>query len=147
MSLIVESLSSALGAARADVRDLLDTAEARLSLVRANIDCRLGRALAHDGSDAERASMVADIGQDVADPDFRRQVAKLLVSVVGAGWGLSVVSAAISTGGAMVAIGAGIVLEPLIALVLGLVVMFICGKFAWGVIRELTRRIEDFQPQ
>ncbi len=140
---IVETISGFLGAARDDVRALLEAADERLTSVRGDLDRRLGAVLGGDGSNADRADSVVVIGQGLNDEVLKRLSIKLVASVAGIAWGLGITNAALGAGGVGVMIGIGIAVEPLIALVLGLVVLFVCGKCCFGVIRELGRRMEN----
>jgi len=143
MSLIVEALSSGLGAARADVHAFLDALEARIDAVRGDLSRRIGNALGGDGSNETRADAVVAVAGDVADEGLKRLVLKLIGSVAGAAYGAGLVSASLSAGTGLVAIGVGIELAPIIAAVLGIALIWYCGSMAFGVIRTLMQRLDS----
>ena len=53
------------------------------------------------------------------------------------------VATGLTTAGTVALAGLGVSVAPLVAVILGLVVMVICGRYALGVIRELVRKLND----
>lgn len=141
MSFIVEVLSSALGVPRAEVSSTLDQLETRFSAMRGDLQRRVGAALGRDQSSDAAADEVLAVAADISDPGMDKLLLKLLASTGGVFWGVAVGSAAINAGGT-IAIGFGLVaLEPLIALILALAIIFISGHCALSVGREIWSRL------
>lgn len=141
MSFIVEALSSALGAPRAEVSATLDQLESRLSAMRGDLQRRVGAALGRDQSTDAAADEVLAVAASVSDPTMDKLLLKLLASAGGVFWGVAVGSAALNAGGT-IAIGFGLIaLEPVIALILALAIIFISGHCALSVGREIWSRM------
>lgn len=141
MSFIVEALSSALGAPRAEVSATLDQLESRLSAMRGDLQRRVGAALGRDQSTDAAADEVLAVAASVSDPTMDRLLLKLLASAGGVFWGVAVGSAALNAGGT-IAIGFGLIaLEPVIAMILALAIIFISGHCALSVGREIWSRM------
>ncbi len=141
MSFIVEALSSALGAPRAEVSATLDQLESRLSAMRGDLRRRVGAALGRDQSTDAAADEVLAVAASVSDPTMDRLLLKLLASAGGVFWGVAVGSAALNAGGT-IAIGFGLIaLEPVIAMILALAIIFISGHCALSVGREIWSRM------
>lgn len=141
MSFIVEALSSALGAPRAEVSATLDQLESRLSAMRGDLQRRVGAALGRDQSTDAAADEVLAVAASVSDPTMDKLLLKLLASAGGVFWGVAVGSAALNAGGT-IAIGFGLIaLEPVIAMILALAIIFISGHCALSVGREIWSRM------
>lgn len=141
MSLIIESLSSTLGASRRDLQDMLDSVSSRLAGAQAQIERRLASAVGQADDPAQGADGVLAVTADFTDSELKRLAAKLLVGAGGMTWGISIISASMNAGGAVAIMGLGIALEPVIALLLGLVILAVSGVFAFRVAKELWRRL------
>jgi len=143
MSLINEALSSALGATRRDLQDLLDSVGSQLASSRVQLERRLASVVGQTDDPATGADGVLAVTAEFSSPEFSRLAAKLLVGAGGMTWGIAIVSASLNAGGAVAIMGLGIALEPVIALLLGLVILAVSGVFAWRVLKELLRRLES----
>lgn len=141
MSFIVEALSSALGAPRAEVSATLSQLESRLAAMRGELQRRVGAALGRDQSTDAAADELVAVAASFNDPSMDKLLLKLLASTGGVFWGVAVGSAALNAGGT-IAIGFGLIaLEPLIALILALAIIFISGHCALSVGREIWSRM------
>ncbi len=147
-AIVIEGLSSAVGAARDEIRDLYEAAERSFSAISGDLDRRISAALAGSGSDADRAAAVAEAGYSMSDTEFKRSALKLLASFSGVAWGVGLVNASVNAAGASVLIlGGSLALPEILALVIGLLAIVYCGKFAIGVIKEMLAKLTSFSPE
>ncbi len=137
-AILVESIHAVSGSSRQEVESLIDDVEASLARTRNNIRQKIGAALSSARNDAEGADAIAQIS---ADRSFNRDAVRLVTSFAATIWGAGIVSAGLNATGAVVAVGLGVELAPIIAILLGLLIMFYCGSYAFGVIRELLGRL------
>ena len=141
-AIVVESVANTLGVARQDLRDFLDTAEEKLGSMRGQLSRRVDALVSAPGSDAERADEVIEYSR-TATAGFDKDALKFVAAIAGTAWGAGIVSAGVSTAGTVMVAGLGVSVAPIVAVVLGLVVMVICGRYAWGVLKEMIGRLQD----
>lgn len=141
MSILVELLSKALGAPRDQVENTLDQLEAKMIHAKSDISRRVGAALARNDSSSEATDELVAVAHTLNDDSTNKLLMKLVLAVGGAAWGAGIASAALSVGATSVAVGLGVTVGPLVALVFAAVLLYISGQCAFGVIRELASRI------
>ncbi len=141
-AIVVESVANTLGVARQDLRDFLYSAEEKLGAMRGQLSRRIDAMVSAPGSDADHADDIIEYSR-TATAGFERDAAKFVATIAGAAWGASLMSAGLSSGGAVAVAGLGISVAPIVAVVLGLVVMVICGRYALGVLKEMIGRLKD----
>lgn len=142
-ALLVEGIHDALGVARQEIRSLIDGVENILSSITNDLDRRMGAVLGSGGSDAERADAIIDIANAPGDRETNRSLLKFVGSFTGTIWGLSIINAGLSTSSGIVALGLGVELAPVFAILIDILIMFYCGKYCLGVIKELFGRLNE----
>lgn len=141
-AIVIESVANTLGVARNDLQEFLEKAEDRLGSMRGELSRRIDCMVSSPGSDIERAEAVIEYSQ-AATGGFEREAVKFVAAIAGTAWGAGMVATGLTTAGTVALAGLGVSVAPLVAVILGLVVMVICGRYALGVIRELVRKLND----
>jgi len=142
-AILVEGIHEALGIARHEIRSLIDDTERLFSNMGNELDRKLGSILGSDGSDEDKVDAIMNFSNSPGDRDSNRQLLKLVGSFVGMAWGTSIVAAGLTTTTGAVALGLGIELAPVLAIIIGLLVIFYCGKYCFSVIKELLSRLSS----
>ena len=142
-AIVVELVSRALGATRNDVREFLDTASEKLAAVRHDLTRRVDTIIAGRGSDSDRADALIEYSNDATD-SLRPDAIRLVAGMAGTAWGGLILSAGLNASGAAAIAGLGISVAPIVAILLGLVVMIVCGRYTLNLIRELVGRIKAY---
>ena len=141
-ALLVEGLSSALSISRREVREAFDAIEEKLGAMKMDLSRRISCALSSSNGSSEGAYAVAEVGGQVAFGD--RDMLKLVMGVAGTIWGAAIVSSTLTATGAVVIMGGAITLPVAVAFLFGLIVMFICGRYTLGVVREILNKLGEF---
>lgn len=141
-AIIVESVANTLGVARQDLREFLDSAEEKLGAMRGELSRRIDALVSAPGSDSDRADNVIEYSR-TATAGFDKETFKFVASIAGTAWGVSMFSAGVSSAGTVAVAGLGVSVAPIVAVVLGLVLMVICGRYALGVLKEMIGRLKE----
>lgn len=139
-ALAIEGLSSVLEVSRSNIQMLFDKIESRVDAISGDLDRRIGAALSSSDDDSYRAEAIAGVGASIAD----KEIMGLVLSVAGTAWGVSIAHAGFMAVGASVAV-AGFSMAPVVAFILGLIIMVVCGKYCFSVIKKMLNKITEFQ--
>jgi len=142
-AVLIEGLSSALGKTRREIHELFETVEDEFSHLRSQLSDRLGSILARDRSNEEKADEITELGAGLLS---NRETMKFALGIAGTIWGLNIAYvAAMATAGTVAVLGVSV--PVILALLFGLLVMFVCGRYTLGMLREIFRRLEDASSQ
>lgn len=143
-ALLVEGIHEASGISRNTVHTLINNVEQLLDSVSHDLERKLGAVLGGGSTDKDMADSVMAIASAPADRETNRAMIRLVAGVVGMVWGTSILNVGLSTTTGIVALGLGIEVAPVFAILLGILIMFYCGRYTLGVISELLSRLSSF---
>lgn len=145
-ALLIEGIHDALGLARQDIRAFIDGVEERLQSIQLDLERRVGAVLGSGNSDSECADSIIEIARAPGDHETNRSLIRFIGSVIGTLWGGQIAFAGLNATTGLIAIGFGVELAPVLAILLGLLIMFFCGRYCLGVMAELLGRLSSFGP-
>src|SRR5262249_46373207 len=127
-------------ATRAEVAEFFDGAESTLGSLKSELSRKLDGVMSRGRSDEERATGLIEFAR--AEMTQNEKV-KTLLAAAGFVWGALAAIAgvkAIAAGAAIAFIG--IEAAPILAILFGLVMMYVCGRYLLGVIRVFFERLD-----
>lgn len=136
IAVALEGLSSALNVSRREVTALYERLEQRAGQIGADLNRRFDAALAADIDVERRVAAVKHIAASAMD----RESIKFVLGMAGVAYGAGVAATGLVTGGSIAVAGLGLTVTPFVAVVAGILLMVVCGRFC---MRTLSRLFDE----